>query len=70
MNVLVVVVVVVVVEAVNWPGQCEVRAHYDSRFDLLLLIQQSKPALKLFTEGDSTSSLGNEFQRFADLLNR
>ena len=55
----------------NWQSQwvwCQ--AHYDSRCDRLLLIQQSMPALKLFTVGDSTSLFGNEFHKFAVLLKK
>ena len=46
------------------------QAHYDSRFVWLLLIQQSKPALKLLTEGAVTKFSGKAFHKLAARLKK
>ena len=47
-----------------------VSAHYDSRFAWLLLIQQSRPALKLLTVSALTTSLGKLFHKLAERLKK
>jgi len=47
-----------------------VSAHYDSRFAWLLLIQQSRPALKLLTVFALTTSLGKLFHKLAERLKK
>ena len=55
----------------NWFDPVSVvSAHYDSWFARLLLIQQSRPALKLLTDSALTTSIGKLFQRWADLLKK
>jgi hypothetical protein len=57
------ILVVVVVIAVTGKPVSVVSAHYDSRFAWLLLIQQSRPALKLLNVSELTTSLGKLFNR-------
>ncbi len=55
----------------NWYDPVSVvSAHYDSRFAWLLLIQQSRPALKLLTVSALTTSLGKLFQKLAERLKK
>jgi hypothetical protein len=47
-----------------------VSADYDSRFAWLLLIRQSRPALKLLTVFALTTSLDKLFHKLADRLKK
>jgi len=60
----------VVVIAVTGKPVSVVSAHYESRFAWLLLIQQSRPALKLLTVSELTTSLHKLFNRFDDRLRK
>jgi len=55
----------------NWCDPVSVvSADYDSRFAWLLLIQQSRPALKLLTVFALTTSLDKLFHKLADRLKK
>jgi hypothetical protein len=55
----------------NWCDPVSVvSAHYDSRFAWLLLIQQSRPALKLLTVFALTTSLGKLFHKLDERLKK
>ena len=68
---VVVVVVVVIDQAVTGKAsECGSKHTKKNQYDRMLLVQQSMPALKLFTVGDLTSLFGNEFYKFAVLLKK
>ena len=64
------VVVVVIYAVTGKASECVDKTHYDSRYDWLLLIQQSMPALKLLTVGAWTISFGRAFHKLAVLLKK